>query len=76
MKRIFKIMSVSPAMGTPRVQHSVDLPSLVTPGGDTALKQSKQYTGHNMLGIATMHKSNAVPVFSDQSAKDISQMRR
>jgi hypothetical protein len=27
-------------------------------------------------GIGTMHKSNAVPVFSDQEAKDISSMRR
>jgi hypothetical protein len=28
------------------------------------------------LGIATMHKSNAVPVFSDEQAVDISKMRR
>jgi hypothetical protein len=27
-------------------------------------------------GIATMHKSNAVPVFSDEQAVDISRMRR
>ena len=36
----------------------------------------KEYTGTNMLGIATMHKSNAVPVFTDEQAKDISSMRR
>ncbi|OQB10765.1 MAG: hypothetical protein BWY21_00060 [Parcubacteria group bacterium ADurb.Bin216] len=35
----------------------------------------KMYTGSNMLGIATMHKSNAVPVFSNESAKDISKMK-
>jgi len=27
-------------------------------------------------GIATMHKSNAVPVISQQEAEDISKMRR
>lgn len=34
------------------------------------------YTGDKMKGIATMHKSNAVPVFTDQEAKEISNMRR
>jgi hypothetical protein len=36
------------------------------------------YTGDELLGIATMHKSNAVPVRKDskQSAQDISNMRR
>jgi hypothetical protein len=27
-------------------------------------------------GIATMHKSNAVPIFSDEEAIDIAHMRR
>ena len=34
------------------------------------------YTGTKIKGIGTMHKSNAVPVFSDDEAKDISSMRR
>ena len=34
------------------------------------------YTGDKIIGIATMHKSNAVPVFNSEAAKDISQMRR
>jgi hypothetical protein len=34
------------------------------------------YTGNKMKGIATMHKSNAVPVFTDKEAKEISSMRR
>ena len=34
------------------------------------------YTGTKIKGIGTMHKSNAVPVFSDEEAKDISSMRR
>ena len=36
----------------------------------------KVYTGTKIIGIGTMHKSNAVPIFSDQQAKDISTMRR
>jgi len=35
-----------------------------------------QYTGDKMLGIATMHKSNSVPVFSSEEAINISKMRR
>ena len=37
---------------------------------------AKFYTGTNMLVIATMHKSNAVPVFNSESAVEISNMRR
>lgn len=34
------------------------------------------YTGTLIKGIATMHKSNAVPVTSGEQAIEISQMRR
>jgi len=44
--------------------------------GNATLKPAKQYTGNKVKGIATMHKSNAVPVFSDEQAVDISRMRR
>jgi hypothetical protein len=36
----------------------------------------KVYTGTLVKGIATMHKSNAVPVINDEQAKEISSMRR
>ena len=36
----------------------------------------KVYTGTSIVGIATMHKSNAVPVFSSEDAVEISKMRR
>ena len=52
-----------------------NIPSKVTAGGSTA-PVHKVYTGDKILGIATMHKSNAVPVFSDEQAVDISRMRR
>jgi len=35
-----------------------------------------QYTGTAMKGIGTLHKSNAVPVFTDEEAKDQASMRR
>jgi len=44
--------------------------------GAVTIKQTPQYTGDKIVGIGTMHKSNAVPIFSDQEAKDISTMRR
>jgi len=48
----------------------------VDTGGNAVLKPSPIYTGTKVKGIATMHKSNAVPVFSDEEAIDISKMRR
>ena len=44
--------------------------------GNATLRPSPVYTGTKVKGIATMHKSNAVPVFSDEEAQDISKMRR
>ena len=54
---------------------TANLPSRVTPGGSTA-PVTKVYTGDKVLGIATMHKSNAVPVFRAEDAVEISKMRR
>jgi hypothetical protein len=48
----------------------------VDTGGNATLKPSPVYTGTKVRGIATMHKSNAVPVFSDEEAVEISKMRR
>ena len=46
-------------------------------GKGTALKkESTKYTGTLVKGIATMHKSNAVPVINQEEAESISQMRR
>lgn len=38
--------------------------------------RDQEYTGTKVKGIGTMHKSNAVPIFSDDEARDISKMRR
>ena len=44
--------------------------------GPVSSKVIPQYTGTKMIGVGTMHKSNAVPVFSDEEAVEISRMRR
>lgn len=44
--------------------------------GAVRTKDIPQYTGTNIVGISTLHKSNAVPVFSREEAIDISKMRR
>lgn len=51
------------------------LSSFVT--GPVSMGISKNtYTGDQMLGIAAMHKSNLVPIFTSEGAKDVSTMRR
>jgi hypothetical protein len=54
------------------------IPSLMTFGDPTscAKKESVKYTGTLIKGIATMHKSNAVPVINEEQMQDISRMRR
>jgi hypothetical protein len=52
------------------------IPSKQDTAGVGAVKDKQIYTGSNMIGIATLHKSNAVPVFSKEDAEDISKMRR
>jgi len=52
------------------------LPSVDTGGPHVTAPVHKVYTGTKVLGIATMHKSNAVPVFAAEDAVEISRMRR
>lgn len=53
------------------------IPSLNPTDMSPATKPAaKIYTGDKMLGIATLHKSNAVPVFNNTEAVEISSMRR
>ena len=41
-----------------------------------AKRKANEYTGDVIIGIATMHKSNAVPVTNKKNAEEISKMRR
>ncbi len=52
------------------------IPSRNTGDGIAHSKQTPQYTGTKMLGIGVMHKSNSVPIFSDEEAVEIATMRR
>ena len=52
------------------------IPSRNTGDGIAYSKPVPQYTGTKMIGIGVMHKSNSVPIFSDEEAVDISKMRR
>lgn len=60
----------------PYRRETATIPSLHTTNADCSKRQAPIYTGTAILGIATMHKSNAVPVFSQEDAEDISRMRR
>ena len=41
-----------------------------------AKKEEMKYTGDEIIGVAQMHKSNAVPIRGKKEAEDISKMRR
>jgi len=62
----------------PKTYHreTPNYPSLQCTGGICAKKENPVYTGNLIKGIGTMHKSNAVPIFSDEQAIEISKMRR
>ena len=73
---VFKSTQLSPTIPTNRTSNN-HIPSLDTGvTGPVTIKQSQKYTGDKILGIGTMHKSNAVPIFSGEQAQDISKMRR
>lgn len=72
--RAMKAEPLSYSLSVPRSTKHIK--SLDTGGGVATLPPPKVYTGTKVKGIATMHKSNAVPVFSDEEAVDISRMRR
>lgn len=59
-------------------QHKEMYPSSMGMGtaNSTAKKEPQKYTGTLIKGIATMHKSNAVPVIDQKQAQEIAQMRR
>lgn len=60
----------------PNAEYARTIQSLKTDAFNTAKRESMKYTGTLVKGIATMHKSNAVPVIDEEQMKDISRMRR
>lgn len=63
----------------PYIRDTQDYPSLKTSDaipGACAKKESQKYSGDYIVGIATMHKSNLVPVGRGDDPKEYSTMRR
>ena len=60
----------------PPGREPANIPSRDSGMGIAAAPAAKIYTGTKIKGIGTMHKSNAVPIFSDEEAQDIAHMRR
>ena len=74
-KPVFKTLQASTTTH-PRYVDRVEHQSLGIVGGNTLKREPLKYTGTLVKGIATMHKSNAVPVIDEEQMKDISRMRR
>jgi len=74
-RRAMKAEPLNYKLTIPEGRSTSHIPSRDT-GGTATLAPAKVYTGTKVKGIATMHKSNAVPVFSDEEAVEISRMRR
>lgn len=64
------------SLGQPARRETPKIPSLPFTGGVCAKKESPVYTGNAIKGIGTMHKSNSVPIFSQEQAIEIATMRR
>ena len=60
----------------PFIRETPKYPSLDTGAGTAAKKDAQVYTGTLIKGIATMHKSNAVPILNEEQATEIARMRR
>ena len=71
-----KDVIISPVQSGYNPRETKQYSSLQTAGGSTALKDKKEYTGTAMLGVTVLHKSNLVPIFNEQAAKDSASMRR
>ena len=65
-----------PSYRSPRADHS-EYPSARTDKIDTSKKETVHYTGDYLIGIASLHKSNAVPVVKGSEMVEASaKMRR
>jgi hypothetical protein len=76
-KKRRRALAAEPLVYTLSGRETVRVPSRDT--GHTGAVRTKdipQYTGTKIKGIGTMHKSNAVPIFSDEEAVAIATMRR
>ena len=75
-KRALSADTLDYKLTTPADRSTTHIKSLNSGLGVATLAPAKVYTGTKVKGIGTMHKSNAVPIFSDEEAIEISRMRR
>jgi hypothetical protein len=69
--------TMNPVVNKPFVRDTgPKIQSLPFTGGPCLKAPDKVYTGDKIKGIGTMHKSNAVPIFSNEEAEAIARMRR
>jgi hypothetical protein len=74
-----RVLTDAVLTSSPRIPPGRETPYI--PSRDTGAiactkKADVMYTGEKMKGVGVMHKSNSVPIFSDEEAIDISRMRR
>ena len=69
-------VSINPVASVVVIRETKQYKSLETNIGSTTKSERPVYTGDNMLGIGTLHKSNAVPVFKKEDLEDQAKMRR
>jgi len=75
--RAMKAETLTYSLGAPVGRETRHIPSRDTGHtGPISSKQIPKYTGTKILGIGTLHKSNGVPIFSEEEAVDIATMRR
>ncbi len=78
-KHVFKELDVK-KQDAPRHRESEDVKHGVSTSdkvaGSCPKREPRQYTGNYIVGIATMHKSNLVPVGRNTDTKDFATMRR
>ncbi len=75
-KRGLSAPTMNPVVNKPFIRETPRINSLPFTGGPCLKAPDKVYTGTMIKGIGTMHKSNAVAIFSNEEAEDIAKMRR
>lgn len=70
------VITKIPSLTVPPGRETPKFPSLNSNAYFCTKKDPLFYTGDKMKGIGTLHKSNAVPIFTDEEAKDQANMRR
>jgi len=75
-KRAMSAEPLSYNLSVPEGRSTAHIKSLGQSTGVAVLRPAPVYTGTKIKGIGTMHKSNAVPIFSDEEAVAIANMRR